>query len=646
MHLVIARIGNDPTVKFAFEELVRLLKTMDPLTVIDGRVYPAYTAAVENVIWLGYDGSVAESALDAIRIDVKNGVGVITGSGSRAVLLAAYRFAVELGCSFLRPGRSGEIIPRKPLTKELLTVSVAETASYRHRGVCIEGAVSYEHVANMIDFLPKVGMNAYFMQFHTPGTFFMRYYNENPNPNVQTHPVTDEDVAHMWMSIEAEIEKRGLDYHATGHGWTCEPFGIHSVGWYKQEDSEMPPEALAVMAELNGHRGLYKGIPLDTNLCYSNPAVREKMNNAIVDYCRAHPSVNFLHFWLADGTNNHCECDECRKKTPADYYVQMLNELDEKLTAAGIATKIVCLIYVDLLWAPEHEKIANPDRFVLMFAPITRSYTTAFADADRSEPVELVPYKRNQNVMPHSVAENLARLEIWQREQLSGDSFDFDYHLMWDHHYDPGYYECARVLHTDMANLDKIGLHGMISCQLQRTFFPTGLPFYAMARALWDKTSDFADVCADYFKAAFGEDAKTVETYLSALSADFDPAYLRCEKPSDPQGYAAKLRAARKRIDNFACEVLAQKDLQASPWRFLSVHAELAKEHADLLEAYRGPDTTPEKREAAKKRMLACLWDAEDEIGEAFDSFIFEAIFGRLESGVGYDAAARDEKKE
>jgi len=177
---------------------------------------------------------------------------------------------------------------------------------------------------------------------------------------------------------------------------------------------------------------------------------------------------------------------------PSDYYVMLLNELDKKLEKRGITTKIVCLVYVDLLWAPEKNKIENPDRFVLMFAPITRTYTTAFADADMSENITLAPYVRNRLTMPRSVAENMARLSKWQNEQINKDSFDFDYHLMWDHYIDPGYYECSKVLHTDMKNLDKLGLKGMISCQAQRVAFPTRLPMYSMAKLSGIRIPNFA----------------------------------------------------------------------------------------------------------------------------------------------------------
>ena len=68
---------------------------------------------------------------------------------------------------------------------------------------------------------------------------------------------------------------------------------------------------------------------------------------------------------------------------PADWYVRMLNEMDAAFTAHDISGKIVFLAYVDLLWAPEQEQLANPDRFILMFAPITRSYSRSY-DLDTS----------------------------------------------------------------------------------------------------------------------------------------------------------------------------------------------------------------------------------------------------------------------
>lgn len=45
-----------------------------------------------------------------------------------------------------------------------------------------------------------------------------------------------------------------------------------------------------------------------------------------------------MEFWLADNVHNWCECEQCRKLRPSDWYLMILNELDEKLTAAGLNT--------------------------------------------------------------------------------------------------------------------------------------------------------------------------------------------------------------------------------------------------------------------------------------------------------------------
>ncbi len=626
MFVSIARIGNGATVKFAAEELSRLLTAMDCTAFADIRIYDSRDEARSDLIFVGLDGSCeANKDDDAVYIDVKNGAGIITGANERSVLIAVYRFAFELGCRFLRPGKAGEKIPSKKLSPELLTVKVDEKASYRHRSMCIEGGNAYEHIKNMIDWLPKVGMNGYFVQFQTPASFFKRFYNE-PNPYFTKISVEDEDVDRIWAKLEEEIALRGLNYHAVGHGWTCEPFGIHASNW-SQYTGEIPEDAVQHFAKVDGVRELWQKSGLLTNCCYSNPKTRDIMTDAVVEYCKAHPTVNYLHFWLGDAKNNQCECDECVKMIPSDYYVMMLNELDEKLTAAGLDTKVVALIYLDLLWAPEKLKIKNTDRTVLMFAPITRTYTTAFTDFDPTAKVEIAPYVRNKLVMPTSVAENVAMLKKWQDEQQLKDSFDFDYHLMWDHYDDPGYYECARILHTDMANLYKIGLNGMVSCQANRAAFPTGLPLYSMARALWDKTSVFEDVASEYFTAAFGEDGSAVKAYLSTLSKLFCPPYIRGEKPISPEEMFKNITEAKNVINTFDVDFIKSRLGASEDVKHLEYHADICRMYVDLLSA--GLRGDRKAYDAAKDAMNDYMYRTEFELSDYFDVRTFNTMWIR-----------------
>ena len=627
MSLMIAVLNPCAPVKLAAEELKTYLLQMDTqadVAVLDGQ---KYDPARQDTLWVGMDEAF-DSLLPAVSnrelddgmwIDVKAGCGVVTGTNTRSVLLAAYRLLKENGCAFLHPAEGGEVIPRKPVSE--LCAKVCEAASSRHRGVCIEGAVSYQHVLNMIRFIPKLGMNAYFIQFFAPTTFFDRWYSHLDNPFYTPHALTRAEVMGMRDSLVGEIQKRGLMYHEVGHGWTCEPFGVTGDGWTPVEGT--PESIRPLLAEVNGKRELWREVALNTNLCYGKSEVRSRITSAIADYCAAHPEVDYLHFWLADGMNNHCECPLCRDTLPADFYISMLNELDEKLTVRGISTRIVFLIYVDLLWEPQVERVQHPDRFVLMFAPITRTYSAPFLP-DSPFDGELVPYRRNRNVMPKNVAENIARLKRWQAG-FDGDSFDFDYHFMWDHFKDLGYYQMADLLMKDMKNLSSIGLNGMISCQNQRVFFPTGLGMHAMAAGLWDKNADFDQLADWYFTNAYGVDGNRVQAYLKQVSTLIDPVYVRNEKeqvnPAQAEGY----RQLEALVDFF--EPVIREHAQNANWHSLLLHAGLIRRLAGML--YQRACGNDEAALAAWKETARYACMIEKDVHELFDVYEFMDTFRR-----------------
>ncbi len=613
MRLILAAIGNNQTVNFAVEEIVRLIKKMDKNLTLDVRRYFDKDETVKNALWVGLDNSVEQSEDDRIVVKVENGAGIITGSNERSVLMAAYRFMYELGCRYLYPGADGEKIPVRSLDYKDLKVSVDETPSYKHRGICIEGSVSSEHALNTIDWFPKVGMSGFFTQFFTPGIFFRRYYKrfyEDENDRDFGNEISNTEIDAIVVSLLDELKKRGLVYHAVGHGWHCAPFGLDVTGWEIFEGE--PEDAIKkILAFKNGERAFWEGKPLNTNLCYSNPLVQQKITDCITDYCVNHKNVDYLHFWLGDAGRNHCECDECIKKSPSDFYIDMLNLLDEKMTKAGVNTKIVFLLYNDTLYPPLKEKIKNQGRFTLMFAPIAHSFSERYANADLENLPPLPPYKLNEDIKRNTVATTVSYLTEWKK-MFTGDSFDFDYHLMWDHHTDPGYYEVAKNLHSDMVNLEKIGLNGMVSCQLLRSAFPTGLPQYAMANGLWNKAKSFEKVCDEYFTAAFGEDGKAVSEYLAEISSLACPPFVRGsivpefidlskEEINDRYG---KIKAL---ADDF-CSKFASKLDSSADWQYLKIHSVLVKLFADLYIAkYNGDE---ECIEAIKTKFRATVKDA------------------------------------
>ena len=443
---------------------------------------------------------------DAILIDIKDYAGIITGVNARATLIAVYRFLKEVGFYFLNPGPDGDVIPE--IKDDKCKVKICEVPDNRYRIEVSEGTIYQENLFDVINWLPKVGMNGYFMQFFIPKVFIDRYYEV-----LYGVKLTNEEMRSMIEQVEVEIRKRSLIYVTVGHGWTCDPFGIQCYDWKPYEGPEPTEEQRNTMALINGKRGFAYNNPICTNLCYSNPDVRKIIIDYFMKYCAEHPDVDVVYFSLADGANTMCECDECRKLRASDYYVMIMNEIDEKLTEAGLDTQIVFNLYVDLLWPPVKEKIKNPDRFIMSFAPITRSYTEPMT-VDKVG--KMREYDLNKNIMPVSVEENLAYLKGWQ-ENFDGDALVYDYHYMWDHYRDFSYMGTANIIHRDIKNYEKLGLKGLMNCQLQRVFLPSSIGMHSSAQTLWNKKVDFDDIVNEVFEKEFGTNYKQVVDYLYKL---------------------------------------------------------------------------------------------------------------------------------
>jgi len=579
--LCLGVIGSHPTVEFAAEEIKRYLCRMDHSLSVKV-IHADRKQDDEGILWLGAHSFfdvclpvISDSHFDdAIAISVTERGGYITGSNERSILIAAYRFLTELGCRWVRPGTEGERIPQKDLSH--FTIEVCESASCRHRGVCIEGACSCESVLDMVDYLPKVAMNTYFIQSMNPKEYIRRWYNHSYNPMRKRTPVSEKELDAMLERIKAEMDKRSMLDHRCGHGWTHEAFGKNVFANVTEDLEGLDEEAKALIAQTNGKRQLFLKHMDTTNLCYSNPKAREGIVNAVVDYCRKNPQTDAVHVWLADMPNNHCECDACSKKTASDWYMVILNQIDRKLREEKLDTKIVFLLYYDLLWAPQTEQFENPDRFVLMFAPASRDYGKNYGDFLQFDGV-IPPFRRNKLEMPRNLAENIAHLKNWQA-LFDGDSFAYEYHLMWSHCGDLGYEKCAQNLYGDIRDLEKIGLNGFISVQSTKTFFPTALPFYVMAKTLWNTDSDYEALRVDYYSHAFGKDWEMVHKYLNTLSQLItlydQPPFGDNTAPYGPfcTDYA-RLEETCKGFEPVLAGNIARTDETASDWALLPLYA-------------------------------------------------------------------------
>ena len=98
------------------------------------------------------------------------------------------------------------------------------------------------------------------------------------------------------------------------------------------------------------------------------------------------------------------------------------------------------------------------------------------------------------------------------------DSFVFDYHFWWPFAKDLLSTNYARMLRDDVRQYRRAGLHGLLSCQLQRTAMPTALAQIAMATYLWNPRTTAAELNERYFPAAFGPAAKVARAFLAAFT--------------------------------------------------------------------------------------------------------------------------------
>ena len=557
--LKINKITSDTTVDFAAEELKKYLRMMMPE---GGDVKIAYAPEAKDGFRLGLmqdfslDVSDAEDTAldDVLYIKCDTGGGIIAGSNKRSVLLAVYEYLRQNGCRWLFPGVDGEFIPMQ----DIRPVKYRHKADSRIRGNCIEGYTSQPMLLEFIEFMPKVGLNTFMIQFRVPSTFYSRFYEHSDNrQNFSPEPVSTSQVVQWTIELECEIAKRGIFLHSYGHGFTTDPFGIDSaIGWDEVKASDYPEEIMKNYALLGGKRGFFNNQPLNTQICMSNRDARKRICDYVTSYAESHSNIDYLHIWLADSYNNHCECEECKKHIPSDHYVTLLNEIDDALCEKGLETLLVCIVFVDTFWAPITERLHKNGRFTLMFAPITRDYAK---DYDKSQPLPSIrPYERNKLKMPCSFEENLAYYNEWIKI-FDSDRFVFEYHFCMHHRYDLCGRMLARRIIKDIEAYRSIGEQGIIECGTQRAFFPNGFAFYTHARALFDASLTLDSIEKDYYRTAYGDICDGVAGILEKITNEVPYEYVsamhaevRKEKYATPD---AKERIERARV--YGKELLA-----------------------------------------------------------------------------------------
>lgn len=445
---------------------------------------------------------------DAFKIRVDGGKGEIKGTNERAVLIGIYHYFKKQGCRFLRPGKDGEYIPR---IDKCVNVNEEWYAKTRYRGTtsmhfynCYTGINS---AIDFLDWMPKMAMNMFFIELED-------YYSlVEPVFTEKGIEFSRGDYLLAHEKIMAAIKERHILFHNAGHGWTIKMMeGISEISFSETQEQCLNTE---ILAKTKGERRLFNNKPMHTNLCYSKESVRKNLAKLVLEYAQAHPETDFIHFWLGDYFSNLCECEVCKQKRHSDWYIIILNEIDRLLTENGIDTKVVFLIYFELLYPPVSERILNPDRFVMMFCPYGRDFSKPYS---YWKPRDYVPKLNNDfDRTDMDMSLYLKQLEEW-KNIFDGDCFAFDYIF-----YDPCYFQdlChvnyPKIPYTDCVEIKKFGLNGKIECGSIRSMTPTAFTFYAMFTELFYGNTSYDELHTEYFEGLYGKNQK-VSAFLEEIN--------------------------------------------------------------------------------------------------------------------------------
>ena len=465
-------------------------------------------------------------------------------------------------------------------------------ADHRFRGHTTEGDPSLEQVLVYIDHHAKQELNMYGLLSIYP--YHMRYYNHRHNQQNRPPEPVDQATIRQWEVLcEAELSKRGMQIRGGGHGWIPKMFGLSHDDrpLYQQGLKECPEEIKPGLAMLNGVRDLRRKNPTYTNFCMSRADLRSKLADLVVEYAEQNRQVTQIDVLLADTAHNSCECPECTKKRPSDWLVMIFNEIDEKLTAKGIDTKLVYSTYVDCNFPPICERLKNPDRFLLQITPIKRKYNSS---VDWEKPLPEPPkYVHNAWEPPKDMEENLA-LFNQTRELFNVPCVMYEYHY-WKHQYrDPGMMAMARRLYHDVRSWKPTGFDGCIEDGSNRSFFPNGFISHIWAETMINRDCDYETELADYFSHAYGEDWERVRNYLEKISDAFDHNYMCAQKSADrKRGEFFNPQHAEQLDEVKEIVALNRKAMnkhiamptrpQTVSWRLLLRHAEWCEAWAEIL---------------------------------------------------------------
>jgi hypothetical protein len=245
--------------------------------------------------------------------------------------------------------------------------------------------------------------------------------------------------------------------------------------------------------------------------------------------------------------------------------------------------RIAFISYSDLLWPPGADAPRlSTDRFVFVYANTRGEFDHTLES--QTQAAALPPYVRNQVADTAGPGVFRAFRDAWGA-YFNGDGMLYDYHLF-SHRQVWMQEQLARVVHRDVQLLQSLGFNGLISCQPQRAFFPTGLPMYTMGQMLWMSDQEFESLAGDYYYAAFGADGARCGEAVKVIGERLAEA-MDAQRPREQSLHAlARLEVLLAELTRLVERNTSLPDpCQGRSWRIMGRYVQCVRALAAVVQA-------------------------------------------------------------
>lgn len=200
-------------------------------------------------------------------------------------------------------------------------------------------------------------------------------------PTLALHPVGGVAAAKSLSDMVERLatpEYRALLDYAAERGLKIE-YEMHSARYLLPEaEFDTHPEWFRMNKD--GER------TADYNLCASCEEAVDFVAERAVALARAlYRSTDRYFFWLDDAKDAFCHCPECRKLTPSEQQMKILNRMLGRLKEWNPSARLAYLAYFECILPP---KKISPDRDIFLeYAPFERNFHRPLREDAQSAPI-------------------------------------------------------------------------------------------------------------------------------------------------------------------------------------------------------------------------------------------------------------------